>query len=198
MMFLSRLLILKNRAGMNWLSNPYRVHQRLCMAGEGDPRLLFRIEETDAQNSILVQTRLLPDWQRGFRDLPVLAVPPEVKEVNLALAQGQRCRFRLLANPTLKREGRRLGLLQDHQQRAWLERKLAEVGAVPLGFWVVNRGLRQSEKNPLKETQAQVHVAVLFEGVLEVKAPQALVNGVLAGIGAAKGYGFGLLSLARA
>ena len=38
---------------------------------------------------------------------------------------------------------------------------------------------------------------MLFEGVLRVADPAALASAVENGLGSAKGYGFGLLSLAR-
>jgi CRISPR system Cascade subunit CasE len=41
-------------------------------------------------------------------------------------------------------------------------------------------------------------LAVRFEGVLEVTDPDQLLQTVSEGIGSAKGFGFGLLSLARA
>ena len=196
-MYLTRLKINRSRIALNWIGNPYRVHQRLCMACESDPRLLFRIEDKDGQTQILAQSQQVSHWGAAFDSFPVLAAAPEMKEVHLTIQAGQRCRFRLLANPTVKRDGRRLGLLKEEDQRAWLERKLTEAGAGLVGCWVVDRRLQKSEQNPAKEVAAQVHLAVLFEGALQVIDPDRLAAAVAAGIGAAKGYGFGLLSLAR-
>jgi CRISPR system Cascade subunit CasE len=41
------------------------------------------------------------------------------------------------------------------------------------------------------------HLAVQFDGVLEVTDPAKFLETVRQGIGSAKGFGFGLLSLAR-
>jgi CRISPR system Cascade subunit CasE len=42
------------------------------------------------------------------------------------------------------------------------------------------------------------HFAVCFEGVIEVTEPDLMCRTVSAGIGPAKAFGFGLLSLAKA
>jgi CRISPR system Cascade subunit CasE len=42
------------------------------------------------------------------------------------------------------------------------------------------------------------HHAVRFDGLLVVTDPERLRHALRAGIGSAKGFGFGLLSLARA
>lgn len=197
-MYLARLRLNRSRRALLWAANPYRVHQRLLMAFEGEPRLLFRLEEHAEGSEILVQAHIAPDWTRAFGDFPVLAAPPEHKEFALRLQPGACYRFRLLANPTVKRAGRRLGLLREEEQRAWLVRKLDEAGAEVLGCRANSLGLQRSERNPAKDEHIQTHLAVLYEGMLRVADPERLARAVATGIGAGKGYGFGLLSLARA
>jgi len=196
-LFLARLTLNQRRLALGWAGNPYRVHQRLMMAYEGDPRLLFRLEQDEeAPPVILVQSHREPDFERAFGSFAVLSRPPELKPFEVQLAAGSWLRFRLLANPTVKREGARLGLLQEEEQRAWLERKLAQGGAALAGCTVQARGLRTSSRGPAKEENQPVHLAVLFEGLLAVKDPAALTEVLANGIGPAKGFGFGLLSLA--
>ncbi len=72
-LLLSRLQFELNRATLDLMSNPYRVHQRLWSAYEGDPRLLFRIEELMNEYQLLVQSHLQPDMMLGFGDLPRLS-----------------------------------------------------------------------------------------------------------------------------
>ena len=203
-MYLARLRVNRSRIAVNWLTNPYRVHQRLKMAFEGDARLLFRIEETSAGTQIIVQSHTPPDWEAAFDDFPVLRCPPEHKPFEPCLEMGRRYRFCLLANPTVKRQieengdrkGKRQGLLREADQQAWLARKINGCGADLVGCRVASRGLQRSRKNPYKSAKPQTHLAVLFEGVLEVKDPEAVAAALATGIGPAKGYGFGLLSLA--
>jgi len=204
-MYLSRLTLNHSRMAILWVSNPYRVHQRLLIAGGGDQRLLFRTEEgPDSQTQILVQTHFLPDWERAFADFPVLLKRVECKEFELKLQPGRFYRFRLLANPTVKktveRNGEqkktRLGLVSEDSQTAWLKRKFESAGGEIIACRIIPRGLQHSHKNPAKQENQQTHLAVLFEGVILTREPARLRQSLEAGIGSAKGFGFGLLSLA--
>ena len=204
MMYLSRLQLNTTRIAVLWASNPYRVHQRLMMACDGDPRLLFRIEDAPAGGppeggtQVLVQSHVEPNWQFAFGDFDVLRCPPEHKAFDLHLQAGRHYRFRLLANPTVKRNGNRLGLFKEEDQLAWLARKLEAAGAILVSAIAAPRGLQKSDKNPAKDEHIATHFAVLFEGVLQAQNTEQLKEVVEHGIGAAKGYGFGLLSLAPA
>ena len=204
MMYLSRLQLNTSRIATLWASNPYRVHQRLMMACDGDPRLLFRIEDTpEGGTQILVQSHVEPDWQLAFNDFAVLRCPPEHKAFDLHLQLGRLYRFRLLANPTVKKksdDGRpiRLGLFKEDDQCAWLTRKLEDAGVKLVSTIAAPRGLQRSDKNPAKDENTATHFAVLFEGVLQAQNPERLKEVVERGIGSAKSYGFGLLSLAPA
>jgi len=195
-MYVGRLRLNPSRLAVGWCANPYRVHQRLKMAFDGDPRLLFRIEDEREGTQIIVQATRAPKWDAAFADFLVLSGPPEHKPFAPCLSEGRVYRFRLLANPTVKRNGRRLGLLREEDQRAWLARKLADAGGELVGCVASTHGLRRSEKNPHKDASVQTHLAVLFDGALRVKDAGRLCRALETGIGAAKGYGFGLLSLA--
>ena len=203
-MFLSRLRLNRSRVATLWAANSYRVHQRLLMAFSAESRLLFRIEDlpNNGGTQILIQSHISPDWS-ALDEFPILLMPPDSKPFELTVDVGRHCRFRLLANPTVKRktpDGKpiRLSLFKDEEQRVWLARKLAEAGAEVVTFTAMPRGLQRSRKNPQKDERLQTHFAVLFEGVLRVTDPGALRSAVENGIGSAKGYGFGLLSLAPA
>jgi len=191
-----------------WLGNPYRVHQRLSMAFPDSPagRALFRIEDEWSPPRIIVQTEAKADWDAAFRELPVLASRPRQKPLDMAISRGDILRFRLRANPTkrlsagcpgAKVDGARVGLYKEADQRAWLERKAAAAGFEVLAFDVRPLSTIVSHKNPAKDRARQSHLAVQFDGRLRVIDANALTAAVRAGIGPAKGYGFGLLSLAR-
>ncbi len=202
-MYLSRLTLNFSRMAVLWVSNPYRVHQRLRMACGDDSHLLFRIEENaQGVNQILVQSQNEPGWKKAFDDFPVLLRLPECKLFMPQLYPGTSYRFRLLANPTVKKtiDGNlnkaRLGLLHEEDQQKWLCRKIEAAGSTILASRTLPHGFQHSRKNPAKDENQQTHFAVLFEGVLQVKDVSQLQAALEAGIGSAKGYGFGLLSLA--
>ena len=196
-----------SRIARSWLGNPYRVHQRLRLAfpGTGPGRILFRIEDEWQRPHILVQAEAEAVWPTAFEDFAVLASPVRQKHVELRLAAGQVLRFRLLANPTKrlspgrpgeKVNGPRVGLFREVDQRAWLQRKAQAAGFEILSFDVSSPGTSVSRKNPAKDRSRQAHLAVRFDGRLRVRDPEALSETLRRGIGSAKGYGFGLLSLA--
>ena len=205
-MYLSRLHLNRSRLAVLWASNPYRVHQRLMTACDHDPRLLFRIEENEGDVTILVQSQNCPDWRAAFGDFAVLQTPPEQKSFEPALQTEKRYRFRLLANPTAKKtvereeekHKMRIGLFSEESQRDWLTRKFEQAGAELIECKIVPRGRQYSRKNPAKDENHQTHLAVLFEGILMAHDPERLKSALISGVGSAKGYGFGLLSLAPA
>ena len=82
------------------------------------------------------------------------------------------------------------------ESASWLVRKSETAGFRPLAFDVLSRGLFKSRRNPSKDRSTQTHVCVDFEGLLQVTDPAAFAEAWRAGIGPAKAFGFGLLSLA--
>jgi len=196
-LYLARLRLNTNRTATFWSSNPYRIHQRLLMAYDGEPRLLFRLEAKESGATILVQSHLAPDFERAFGEFHVLAAPPECKSFDPQLTAGEVYRFRLLANPTVRRAGKRLGLFHEEDQRSWLARKLTAGGMALLHCLAQPCGYQYASRGPAKEDALQTHLAVLFEGLLRVEDVDRAAVTMATGVGAAKAYGFGLLSLAR-
>jgi CRISPR system Cascade subunit CasE len=130
-MFLSQLLVNtgddpdRPQPGRQWLSNIYRVHQRLWMAfpdkkiladdpyflgAWGGPLVtepkpardkagfLFRIER-DGKPRILVQSAQRPSWAYAFQNAPyLLADEPKFREFDPTPCRDHAYRFRLLAN----------------------------------------------------------------------------------------------------
>jgi CRISPR system Cascade subunit CasE len=181
--------------------------------------ILFRTEYQRAgMPVILVQSRESPDWSR----LPASysAKPPEAKNVSEAYASikpGMTLRFRLRANPTRRidtksgpngerRNGRRVELGTEALQLEWLRRKglahgfevlsaraSATVPNVRISNEAKSRGYRAgSGQQPRK---ALTFASVLFEGMLRVTQASAFRLALELGIGSAKAYGFGLLSV---
>lgn len=217
-LFLSLLVVdTRREEGRRLLGNPYRVHQQLLNAfSDGafsrplEPlgtRLLFRVEEWWTPPRVLVQSPLEADWHRAFVETPVLAKAPCQKPYAPALEPGQVLRFFLRANPTVrraslrsegKRLGPRLGLVHEPQQRDWLERRAAAGGFDLLDYRVMPRGKRVGWQGQRDRSPQLTHLCVDFEGFLQVTDPDQFLRTLAAGIGPAKAFGFGLLSVAPA
>ncbi len=187
-----------SRGVQQWLSNPYRIHQRISLAFDDNPgRILFRLERP-AQPRLLVLSPCVPDWPRAFSDFAgVLAGEPRFKPFEPVLSTGQRLRFLLRANPTVKREGHRHGLFREEEQIRWLARKGQTGGFSPLGVKIQGGQTQVAFKGPQSRLGPQRHFAVDFEGVLRVEDTSAFTRTLAQGLGSAKAYGFGLMTIAR-
>lgn len=210
-MFLTKLLLNPlSRQVLRDLANPYDLHRSLLSgfpdAAEGGPgRVLFRVERPqkcawyDDQPPapiVLLQSEHAPNWQTSglHRDYFRERFPP--KPLPQSYEAGTRLRFRLRANPTTKRDGKRHGLFDEVAQLGWLHRKAEASGFQVMGVAVVPEGNSRGTK--FNDSRHDItHFAVQFDGELLVRNQIAFAEAIKNGIGSAKGFGFGLLSLAR-
>jgi CRISPR system Cascade subunit CasE len=188
--------------------NPYEIHRALWSLfpenADAKRDYLFRVERSGQQQAeVLMQSYREPIAGRapGARLLVC-------KDYPLNLSVGQQLRFLLIANPvkTINDENRRLNargevkkcrvpLIQEEEWRSWLERKMADCAEL--------QSLIAEKRMPLnfrkaKEKRVGKIQPVDFQGVLQVKDPVGLSELLTTGIGPAKAFGCGLLSLARA
>jgi len=186
--------------------NPYEIHRALWKLfpedAEANRDFLFRVGQADRDCAeILMQSVREPEISSPAAQ--ILAC----REYPLSLNVGQRLRFMLVANPVkmINDEGGRknsegepkkcrVPLVREEDQRSWIERKLQN--AASLENLVINPvfplRFRKSREDRVGKIQP-----VSFQGVLSVKEPDALSELVRTGIGPAKAFGCGLLSLGR-
>jgi CRISPR system Cascade subunit CasE len=206
-MFLSKLMLdHRHPQARRDLSSPYEMHRTLSRAFAPDAqsrpaRFLWRLEhsrDSACFATILVQSDIAADWS-------VLALmsgyAPDVlgnKPVDLGRLidkPGARFRFRLLANPTVTRDGKRHGLTKEEDQLDWLSRQGAHYG------FGLNACVRLSneriEPRHASTGRRMTLQSVLLEGALEAQDVAGLRAAVRTGLGHGKALGLGLLSLAR-
>ena len=200
-MFLSKILI----TGAS-CRNPYEIHRALWKLfpedAEASRDFLFRVEHSDVnQAEILMQSIREPAF--AYEEARVIAS----KEYPLSVSTGHRLRFKLVANPvkTINDEkGRknirggikkcRIPLIREEDQRAWIERKC--LAAATLDSLSIDPMFPLRFKRN-KEDHAGKIQPIAFLGILKIKDADAFVGLVKKGIGPAKAFGCGLLSLAR-
>lgn len=203
-MYLTRLrLDPRSAQARRDLSDAYQMHRTLARAFVADetsapPRFLWRLEmgaQAWAEPVVLVQAETTADW-RALQALPnYLHGEVEAKALapELMLQPAQRYRFRLLANPTVTREGKRLGLVGESEQLAWLARQGQQHG-----FDIESALVTATDVANLRKGDMRISLRrACFEGILQVREPDALIPAWTAGIGPAKAFGCGLLSMAR-
>ena len=220
-MFLSRLILNpRSRAVQRDLADPYQMHKTLSRGWPQESeysraRVLFRVEDSERRApSVLVQSKTAPDWsflESGeYSHSDYVCDAPDAKEWMPHLEAGRVLAFRLLANPTVKRDGKRCGLYLEDERLRWLERKAKSGGFAHLSVNVRDEG-RDVEKtapdgNATRLRQMQIRLGerdaafsvARFDGTLRVLDADAFRSALENGIGSAKGLGFGLLSVARA
>ena len=206
-MYLTRLRLEPRSAqARRDLSDAYQMHKTLARAFVADEhsrpeRFLWRLEASGHDWSspvVLVQSSAAANWQPLIELPQYLKADPETKAVRpdqLVQAQAD-YRFRLLANPTMTHDGKRRGLAAEDEQLAWLSRQGEKHGFDIRAALVSATDLARMRKDSQSMQIMQIRRAC-FEGVLHVRQPQSLIEALGAGIGPAKAFGCGLLSLAR-
>ena len=221
MLYVSRLILnLRSRQVIAELRKPYEMHRTLLKAFPtplpSDERVLFRVDENPRTGwfHLLVQSHSKPDWGHLER-IEYLAsniddVNPAVREWEPQMSAGQLLSFRLTANPTKRLgvkdnpergtgDGKRVPIHEPEKQLDWLKRKAEQHGFRLVDTYVADNGT-QSGAIPRKSSQEEPHAAkwlsVRFDGHLQVTDPEKFSAAVAGGIGTAKAFGFGLLSVA--
>lgn len=190
-----------------------------------DAGFLFRIDPRPGGSVvILVQSAIKPDWEYAFglraglvddAGRPVgnagylLSARPEVKSYDPSFEKGHSLRFRLMANPTRRLSPRSLGSdgkpvkagvgkrvpVPTDRLLDWLDRRSKSAGfslkqdatSIQPGYIFVNKEGKGQGKR-LRSAR--------YEGMLTVDDPARFKETLVQGVGPAKAFGFGLLSVA--
>ncbi len=215
-MYLSRLQ-LNSTSRTLWrdvVDQPYRLHQ-LVMQGFPDgvnreaANVLHRLDQTHHGLTLLVQSNVQPNWDGLKTDLLLPADPfaplpnPAIQSLaDLALQNGRILQFRLRANPTIKkvrrdengnrRNSNRVPLVREDKQQEWLCKKAAQSG-----FKIMDAHINPEGKQSDYRKKLTLYT-ILVNGRLQITDTTAFTIALKKGIGPAKAFGCGLLSLAPA
>ena len=218
-MFLSRVEINQyNRNTIRALSSPQTLHAAVMASfppskSAVSKKVLWRVDRIGSAVYILVQSDVKPDFTHIVEQFgwPASEQKWETQDMGKFLAsikKGQMWRFRLRANPvhSVKSSGDDFrGKVFAHvaieQQKEWLLSKVSKYG-----FKIISSGdpyneacieIKQTDRMRFKRQDNQITInAVTFEGILVVEDREKFINAMMAGIGRAKAYGCGLLTIA--
>lgn len=222
MIYLYRLKF-NPRSKTTWrlLKEPYEMHRMISRAFSEDKelyrasRFLYRVEEHPERGlQVIVQSKLPADWEQLEQERFVDKL--DATQAEFSFAMGRTLAFRLRANPCRFVKGEKRGERSpmwdkkpegeraeerdiryhkiEKEQEAWLVKKAKTSGFQILSLTVTPEGV----SNPKQGANSLTLSSVLYEGVLRVTAPEIFLTALECGIGPAKGFGFGLLSLAKA
>lgn len=184
------------------------------------------IDQRTGDVTVYVQSTKKPNWEyvSRYKDYLVLGhhkPNPALRPISETLSKlhaGQLLSFRLCANPTKRISknarpddplaGKRVGLRREEEQIDWIIRKgqrsgfeipeiiiddpEAHVPRVRVASFERKIGRKREGGKACQMT----HFSVLFDGLLRVTDANAFRRALTRGIGSAKAYGFGLLSIA--
>ncbi|AUS77101.1 type I-E CRISPR-associated protein Cas6/Cse3/CasE [Actinoalloteichus sp. AHMU CJ021] len=205
------------RATRHLLASPHRLHGAVMKAFPAahrepteDGRVLWRLDQTPKQTLLYIVSPHRPDLthlveETGWPATSTWDTRPYGPLLD-QLAAGQEWAFRLTANPTrsVRRtsdvDTKRYGHLTVTQQTDWLLGRVERLGfsippAVENEPDVTVRG-RDRRRFARQGTTVTLTLAT-YEGRLRVADPALFRRTLTHGIGSAKGYGCGLLTLAR-
>lgn len=215
-MNLSRIALdTKRRSTMQALTSPHILHGAIETSltphtSEGRERTLWRVDFMGEQCYLLVLSFSTPDLRRvaeqfGYGTEEYKLETRDYSQLMIRIQADQKWRFRLRANPvrsspTTKDSRGRRGKLFAHvtqdQQRAWLMERAETCGfsLAADAFDIVHT----EWKTFLKASGHTVTLRVAdYEGILTIKDSGLFRNALISGIGRAKAYGCGLLTIVR-
>ena len=213
-MYLSRLQLNPTSRTL-WrdvVDQPHRLHQ-LVMQGFPDDvnreaaNVLHRLDQNHHGLTLLVQSNVQPNWEALDHNLLLPADPfdplpnPAIQSLaDLGLQNGRILQFRLRANPTIKkvrrdengnrRNSNRVPLVHEDKQVAWLHKKAAQSGFEILDAHINPEGKQSDYRKRL------TLYTILVNGRLRISDATKFYTALEKGIGPAKAFGCGLLSLA--
>lgn len=218
-MMLSRLFLNPaSRDVQRALGDAHRMHRTIMSAMPEAPvadarsfhGVLYRCEadRTTGRILLLVQSKSHPDWTKLPRSVLLdlgeeLANPAtrSMAPVLESLRTGQQLAFRLRANATRKvhpsterPNGTRVPVRGDDGRIAWLNRH-----ATGHGFDVIDGSARAAEEPTMlgfRSGRRLTFASVLYDGILRVTDEGRFREALCTGIGPAKAFGFGLMSVA--
>jgi CRISPR system Cascade subunit CasE len=217
-MYLSRIeLAPERRETMKALASPQIMHAAVeeCFSGswgKAAARKLWRIDRFQSKTYLLLLSPEKPEFERLSAQFCPDEGKGEIKPYGLLLDRirpGQKWQFKLRANPVhhVKTEAgnEKRGKIYAHitvfHQKEWLLKK-----APDCGFEIV----RNDQGHALVDVMKTEHFRfkrqgryvtlnmVTFEGVLRITDAKLFSRALINGVGRAKAYGCGLLTIARA
>ncbi|GAB4151245.1 MAG: type I-E CRISPR-associated protein Cas6/Cse3/CasE [Roseiflexaceae bacterium] len=190
--------------------------------------VLYRLESLPSEPRVLrllVQSHGQPDWsflpRQVFSEDPDGRGNPSCRPLDSdyqRIVVGAQLLFRLRANPTKRISnrqpdrtdqllGKRVAILREADQLAWLQRKGEQHGFRLLATTTTADvpEARAATQETVRGWRPATHTtpvmpltfgAVRFDGRLEVTDPALFLQALQQGIGSGKAFGFGLLSIA--
>jgi CRISPR system Cascade subunit CasE len=184
---------------------------------DDDAGFLFRVDPLPGGGAmIVVLSAIQPDWGYAFHNARHLlaAEPAKSHFLEVAIECGKRFRFRLLANAVKRARrqsmhrdgkpiqekwaGKRIGINGDEKSlRYWIDCRAGDAGFAVEELTLAHPGYAYASKTHEAGAGRRLR-SVRYEGMLKITDADKFRQALAHGIGPAKAFGFGLLSIAPA
>ena len=197
--WMSKLTIKNTPKALRWISSRYKIHQRLHMAfpekKDVDNTILFHVN--DDKLEIIVQSTLVPDWNKCFHEFDVLDGEPKTKPFNPVIRNGMQLKMFVNANTTkcikVDNKSKRVGVWKEDELNNWLNRTAEFCGFKVEQCCFQNQGLLANiGKDPKAKYQS-----VNITSHIQITDTELFLHTLQSGIGRATFIGFGLPLLSR-
>lgn len=214
MVYLSRIALNAKRVEtMRAISSPQVLHGAVERGfAENRQRSLWRIDWVGHTCYLLVLSSEKPNFshiveQFGYPDSERQWLTKEYAPLLERLQLGQIWQFRLRANPVRSSSdkkdaesgrGKVFAHITPEQQRQWLLKRASACGFIleEHTFDVVDTQWKKFRKGKDRSHEITLRTAT-FEGILKISDLEKFKKSLLSGVGRAKAYGCGLLTIAR-
>lgn len=212
-MFLTRFEINAARRGaQKLLGSPQAMHAAVLSSfppsdSEQPERVLWRVDSGTVHHRLYMASRREPDLahlveQAGWPTTETW-MTRDYSNLLASLSEGQEWGYRLTANPTRsvrlgeKTRSQRVGHVTAAQQLEWFTSRTHLWGFDTTGDEGPRAAVTKRATRTFRRKGQDITLVVAqFDGVLRVTDPDALRRVLTEGIGPAKAYGCGLLTLA--
>ena len=190
------------------LASPQRMHAIVASCFDGvmeRQRPLWRIDTLNDSIYLMIVSSVHPDFtniaSQITSQVDAEMLTKDYDRFLASISEGDNLRFRLTANPvhsvTSESSGSTRSKVYGHvtveHQKEWLKQRSEKNGFTLLSFDVVSRG----ERN-FKRQQATITLTIAtYEGLIRISDADMLRRTLIYGIGRAKAYGCGLMTVAR-
>jgi CRISPR system Cascade subunit CasE len=167
-------------------------------------RTLWRVDKLNHNFYLLIVSKVKPDFTNMISQLNCLSIKEawETKDYApflIKIKKGQLWHFRLRANPTLNhktakgKRGKICPYLTPETQNKWLSDKAKISGFSTDSFIITQKEVKEFSRKGKKVTINMV----TYEGLLRVEDVETFMRTLTDGIGRAKAYGCGLLTIVK-
>jgi len=188
-MYLTRIRFkdISTRKSVRDLGSVYEMHRTVLSGFGKDPKVLYRLEV----GYLLILSSKKPSYNVDyFEDV-------ETKKYNMQYKKDQSLAFRMRCNAVKRSKdtGKYYPVIEEDKLKVWLDKRATDNGFEVVRLVSSCEDPEISYKKIGDKEIKQTHHSVLMNGIIKIIDEEKFIHALQSGIGRARSYGFGLLSV---